>query len=135
MPLRLPQQLPVLIGKTSRSKYLSDTTHLDQFGFSSFNCRAFATTATCSWRSKHHAFSVIGSNGVGKSNLLESVELLGSLRSHRSSQDGDLIHWDANRALLEGNLAQISRSWSLNCGAEADAKPSAMGNHYNDNWT
>jgi hypothetical protein len=57
MPLRLPQQLPVLIGKTSRSKYLSDTTHLDQFGFSSFNCRDFGTTATCSWRSKHRAFS------------------------------------------------------------------------------
>ena len=44
---------------------------------------------------------VIGSNGVGKSNLLESVELLGSLRSHRSSQDGDLIHWDANHALID----------------------------------
>lgn len=43
---------------------------------------------------------MIGSNGVGKSNLLESVELLGSLRSHRSSQDADLIHWDASRALL-----------------------------------
>tara|TARA_B000000565_G_scaffold200372_1_gene154044 strand:- start:551 stop:1588 length:1038 start_codon:yes stop_codon:yes gene_type:complete len=44
---------------------------------------------------------VIGSNGIGKSNLLESVELLGSLRSHRSSQDADLIHWDASRALLK----------------------------------
>ncbi len=48
---------------------------------------------------------MIGSNGVGKSNLLESVELLGSLRSHRSSQDGDLIHWDASRALLKATCA------------------------------
>ncbi len=48
---------------------------------------------------------MIGSNGVGKSNLLESVELLGSLRSHRSNQDGDLIHWDANRALLKATCA------------------------------
>ena len=48
---------------------------------------------------------MIGSNGVGKSNLLESVELLGSLRSHRSSQDGDLIHWDANRALVKATCA------------------------------
>ncbi len=46
---------------------------------------------------------VIGSNGIGKSNLLESVELLGSLRSHRSSQDADLIHWDASRALLRAS--------------------------------
>ena len=35
---------------------------------------------------------VIGPNGIGKSNLLEAVELLGSLRSHRCSQDRDLIH-------------------------------------------
>ena len=34
---------------------------------------------------------VIGANGQGKSNLLESVELLTSLRSHRSSSDRDLI--------------------------------------------
>ncbi|MCP9808318.1 DNA replication/repair protein RecF [Cyanobium sp. HWJ4-Hawea] len=34
---------------------------------------------------------VIGSNGEGKSNLLEAVELLGSLRSHRTSSDRDLI--------------------------------------------
>jgi DNA replication and repair protein RecF len=34
---------------------------------------------------------VLGANGQGKSNLLESVELLTSLRSHRSSSDRDLI--------------------------------------------
>jgi DNA replication and repair protein RecF len=34
---------------------------------------------------------VIGSNGEGKSNLLESVELLTSLRSHRCGSDRELI--------------------------------------------
>lgn len=34
---------------------------------------------------------VIGSNGEGKSNLLEGVELLTSLRSHRCGSDRDLI--------------------------------------------
>ncbi|MEY3736126.1 MAG: replication/repair protein RecF [Cyanobacteriota bacterium] len=34
---------------------------------------------------------VIGRNGEGKSNLLESVELLGSLRSHRTASDRDLV--------------------------------------------
>ncbi|MFM7170292.1 MAG: DNA replication/repair protein RecF, partial [Cyanobium sp.] len=34
---------------------------------------------------------VVGANGEGKSNLLESVELLTSLRSHRCSTDRDLI--------------------------------------------
>ncbi len=43
---------------------------------------------------------VIGPNGVGKSNLLEAVELLGSLRSHRASNDGDLIFWNKDQAIL-----------------------------------
>ena len=34
---------------------------------------------------------VVGANGEGKSNLLEAVELLGSLRSHRTASDLDLI--------------------------------------------
>ncbi|WP_241434043.1 MULTISPECIES: DNA replication/repair protein RecF [unclassified Prochlorococcus] len=43
---------------------------------------------------------VIGPNGVGKSNLLEAVELLGTLRSHRSSSDQDLIYWNEDSAML-----------------------------------
>ena len=44
---------------------------------------------------------IIGKNGVGKSNLLEAVELLGSLRSHRARNDKDLINWKSERALLK----------------------------------
>ena len=43
---------------------------------------------------------VIGQNGVGKSNLLESVELLTTLRSHRTSRNQDLISWDQDKASL-----------------------------------
>ena len=43
---------------------------------------------------------VIGQNGIGKSNLLESVELLSSLRSHRSNRNQDLIYWDQEQASL-----------------------------------
>ncbi|MGB7563157.1 MAG: DNA replication/repair protein RecF [Prochlorococcaceae cyanobacterium] len=45
---------------------------------------------------------VIGDNGEGKSNLLEAVELLGSLRSHRCSRDQDLIQQDQGQSLLGG---------------------------------
>ena len=45
---------------------------------------------------------MIGSNGEGKSNLLEAVELLGSLRSHRSSSDRDLIQQGQPTALVRG---------------------------------
>ena len=43
---------------------------------------------------------VIGQNGIGKSNLLESVELLTSLRSHRSNRNQDLINWHQDKASL-----------------------------------
>lgn len=47
----------------------------------------------------------MGPNGEGKSNLLEAVELLGSLRSHRCSVDRDLIQRGQGSALLRGRLA------------------------------
>ena len=43
---------------------------------------------------------VVGCNGEGKSNLLEAVELLGSLRSHRSSNDRELIQHGATSSRL-----------------------------------
>ncbi len=53
---------------------------------------------------------IIGANGVGKSNLLEAVELIGTLRSHRCSNDQDLINWNANNAILR---AQANEDDSL----------------------
>ena len=52
---------------------------------------------------------MIGPNGIGKSNLLEAVELLGSLRSHRCSQDRDLIQWEAPMALLRAEVGDGDR--------------------------
>ena len=52
---------------------------------------------------------MIGPNGIGKSNLLEAVELLGSLRSHRCSQDRDLIQWDRPLALLRADVGDGDR--------------------------
>ncbi len=48
---------------------------------------------------------MIGPNGIGKSNLLEAVELLGSLRSHRSSSDQDLIAWGKGRAMVSARTS------------------------------
>jgi len=45
---------------------------------------------------------VLGRNGEGKSNLLEAVELLGSLRSHRAGHDRDLIQQGEPEARLVG---------------------------------
>ena len=48
---------------------------------------------------------VIGANGVGKSNLLESVELLTSLRSHRCGSDQDLIRQGESSSRLRAHTA------------------------------
>ena len=48
---------------------------------------------------------MIGRNGEGKSNLLEAVELLGSLRSHRCSADRDLIQHGQRQALIAADCS------------------------------
>nr|WP_071778358.1 DNA replication/repair protein RecF [Cyanobium sp. PCC 7001] len=49
---------------------------------------------------------VLGPNGEGKSNLLEGVELLGSLRTHRTGSDRDLIQQGCSHARIRGLTAR-----------------------------
>jgi len=54
---------------------------------------------------------VVGANATGKTNLLESVLVLGTGRSHRASVDGELIEWGAEfarlEALADGNTVEV----------------------------
>lgn len=52
---------------------------------------------------------VVGENAQGKSNLLEAVELLATLKSHRTSRDRDLVQQDQP-------LAQVSASIQRDLG-------------------
>lgn len=52
---------------------------------------------------------VVGDNAQGKSNLLEAVELLATLKSHRTSRDRDLVQQDQP-------LAQVSASVQRDLG-------------------
>jgi len=45
---------------------------------------------------------LVGDNAQGKSNLLEAVELLASLRSHRTSRDRDLVNRGNSLGLIRG---------------------------------
>ncbi len=48
-------------------------------------------------------FNVIsGHNGQGKTNLVEAVYVLGSVKTFRTQKNRELIRWDADRAVLEG---------------------------------
>jgi DNA replication and repair protein RecF len=47
---------------------------------------------------------VVGQNATGKTNLLESLVVLGTSRSHRASQEGELVSWGAEFARLDAAL-------------------------------
>jgi DNA replication and repair protein RecF len=47
---------------------------------------------------------VLGCNGVGKSNLLESVEFLSQLKSNRALSDKDLIENNSEMAEVKGQI-------------------------------
>ncbi|MEM7555618.1 MAG: DNA replication/repair protein RecF [Cyanobacteria bacterium P01_A01_bin.84] len=47
---------------------------------------------------------LLGNNAQGKSNLLEAVELLATLRTHRMARDRDLIEDGENTALVNASL-------------------------------
>lgn len=51
---------------------------------------------------------LIGNNAQGKSNLLEAVELLATLKTHRTNRDADLVQKEATSAAIQ---AQIVRNY------------------------
>jgi DNA replication and repair protein RecF len=56
-----------------------------------------------------------GNNAQGKTNLLESLYLLGTMKSFRSSRNGELIRWGAHHGLLKGWVEKdgVTREISL----------------------
>lgn len=55
----------------------------------------------------------VGSNGLGKTNLVEALGYLSSLGSHRVSSDGPLIRFGADRAIIRGGLVRGQQRLSL----------------------
>ena len=47
---------------------------------------------------------IVGNNAQGKSNLLEAIELLATLKSHRTSRDRELVLNSANTGQIEATL-------------------------------
>jgi DNA replication and repair protein RecF len=56
---------------------------------------------------------LVGNNAQGKSNLLEAVELLATLRSHRTSRDRELVLEGQQAAQIEGYLDRTYGSAEL----------------------
>jgi DNA replication and repair protein RecF len=63
---------------------------------------------------------IIGSNGQGKTNLIESIYLLGTGTSHRTNIDRELITWDKEKSLIQVIL--LRKEESLKISIEIDQK-------------
>ena len=49
---------------------------------------------------------LVGSNGIGKTNLMEAIGYLATLSSHRVSSDGPLLRFGMDRALVRARLVR-----------------------------
>ena len=47
---------------------------------------------------------ILGENAQGKTNIMESIYVLAMAKSHRTSNDKDLIFWDKEYAKIEGRV-------------------------------
>lgn len=71
---------------------------------------------------------LVGNNAQGKSNLLEGVELLSTLRSHRTSRDRDLIRENQPQGQVMGNLERYSGPMELALTLRQTGRRTAMVN-------
>ncbi|NEQ78620.1 MAG: AAA family ATPase, partial [Okeania sp. SIO2C9] len=65
---------------------------------------------------------LVGNNAQGKSNLLEAVELLSTLKSHRSRRDRDLVLEAAPIAQIRANLERVYGSVELSLTLRSQGK-------------
>ncbi|MCQ6276642.1 DNA replication/repair protein RecF [Bacillus sp. V3B] len=53
---------------------------------------------------------ILGENAHGKTNVMESIYVLAMAKSHRTSNDKDLIRWDQEYAKIEGRVQKSNSS-------------------------
>ena len=57
--------------------------------------------------------SSLGENAQGKTNVMESIYVLAMAKSHRTSNDKELIRWDQEYAKIEGRVQKNNSSLPL----------------------
>jgi DNA replication and repair protein RecF len=56
---------------------------------------------------------ILGENAQGKTNVMESIFVLAMAKSHRTSNDKELIRWNEEYAKIEGRVEKYNRSTEL----------------------
>ena len=72
---------------------------------------------------------LLGNNAQGKSNLLEAIELLATLKSHRTRRDQDLILEGEKSSQITANVERIYGQSELSITLRSSGKRSLMLNH------
>ncbi len=70
----------------------------------------FRSYAALEWHPEPGMNVLVGRNGAGKTNLVEAIAYLGTLRSVRRAPDEALIREGTDRAILRGSFVQPERS-------------------------
>ncbi|WP_409296379.1 DNA replication/repair protein RecF [Peribacillus sp. SCS-26] len=71
---------------------------------------------------------ILGENAQGKTNMMESIFVLAMAKSHRTSNDKDLIRWDKEYAKIEGRIQKRNTSIPLELTISKKGKK-ARANH------
>ncbi len=65
---------------------------------------------------------ILGDNAQGKSNLIEAVEILSALKSHRTSRDRELIQSSETSAQIVGDLDRLDSNLQLSITLRANGR-------------
>jgi DNA replication and repair protein RecF len=74
---------------------------------------------------------ILGENAQGKSNLLEAIELLATLKSHRVSRDRDLVMTGTGESRISGRVQRISGEIDLSLTMRQQGRRTASVNQEN----
>lgn len=69
---------------------------------------------------------IIGENAQGKTNLMEAIYVLAMAKSHRTSNDRELIHWDEDFGQIKGKLQKRNSSLSLELNISKKGKKAKL---------
>ncbi|GAB3054075.1 DNA replication/repair protein RecF [Virgibacillus ainsalahensis] len=69
---------------------------------------------------------IIGENAQGKTNLMEAIHVLALTKSHRTTHEKELIHWEKDYAKIEGRVTKRNQSFPLEFIVSAKGKKAKL---------